>query len=206
MKNKFALLRPIMLIILCGLAVLLLIAMFSALGIYRVITGYGLHSPMTTFVSDKFNITIDYPRTWAAFELPDGSHGDNEVIAFFGFASPITRPKVFIAQRAFANPTLEDIANWGELRLKADSSDYHMVNLGSVTSPNTHALLRYYSTLSITPMGKFKNNCIDWYTFYDSFGYQLSFCTDETHWSEMENVFMQMAQSFTINKRNSLTA
>lgn len=141
-----------------------------------------------------------YPRTWAAFELPDGSHGDNEVIAFFGFASPITKPKVFIAQRSFSNPTLEDVANWGELRLMTDSSPNHIVNLNPVTSPNAHALLRYYSTLSSTPLGKYKNKCMDWYTFDASFGYQLSFCTDETHWSEMENVFMQMAQSFTINK------
>jgi hypothetical protein len=198
MKHKFVLSRPIMLILLFGLLVLLSMAMFFALGIYRVFTGYGLHSPMTNFVSDKFHIAIDYPRTWAAFELPDGSHGDNEVIAFFGFASPITRPKVFIAQKAFANPTLEDIANWGELRLKADSSPYHIVNLNPVTSPNTHAILRYYSTLSITPLGKYKNKCMDWYTFTDSLGYQLSFCTDEGHWSEMESVFVQIAQSFTV--------
>jgi hypothetical protein len=200
MKHKLVLPWPILLILLFGLGGLLLMAMFFALGIYRVFTGYGLHSPMTTFVSDKFHIAIDYPRTWAAFELPDGSHGDNEVISVFGFASPITSPKVFIAQRAFANPTLEDVADWGELRLKADSSSWHVVNLGPVTSPNNRAFLRYYSTLSTTPLGKYSDKCMDWYTFDDSFGYQLSFCTDEGHWSEMESVFMQMAQSFTVNK------
>ncbi len=151
---------------------------------------------MATFVSNKFHISIDYPKTWVAYELTQGNHGDNEVIAFIGYAAPAAQPKVFIAQRDFTQPTLEDVAAWGETRLMAKGSEYVTVKLDTITSQNDTALLRHYSILSTTPLGQFTEKCMDWYTVENTTGYELSFCAHESYWQEMEKVFLEMAQSF----------
>jgi hypothetical protein len=197
-KHKFSLPWPITIILLLVLLGFLWFALSFVLSLNRIFTSTGLPSPMATFVSNKFHISIDYPQTWVAYELTQGNHGDNEVIAFIGYAGPAAQPKVFIAQRSFPQPILDDVVAWGETRLMAKSSQYVTVKLDTITSPNDTALLRHYSVFSTTPLGQFTEKCMDWYTIGDSTGYQLSFCAHENHWLEMEGVFIQMAQSFKV--------
>src|SRR5688572_22373023 len=61
-------------LLLFGLLIVLLVVINFALGVFRMATSTGLPSPMVTFVSKQFNVSIDYPQKWAAFELTQGSH------------------------------------------------------------------------------------------------------------------------------------
>ena len=199
-KRKFSLPWPITIILLLALLGFLWFALNFVLGLNRMVTSTGLPSPMTTFVSKEFHISFDYPQTWVAYELTQGNHGDMEAIASVGYAGLAAQPNVLVAQKSFAHPTLEDVASWGEERLKAQSSPYVIVKLGTMTSPNEGAITRDYSIVSTTPLGQFTKTCMDWYNVEDSKGYVLSFCADESYWQEMESVFIQMAQSFKVEQ------
>lgn len=194
MKKAHSISWQIATLLLFGLLIVVLAVINFALGVFHMATSTGLPSPMVIFVSKQFNVSINYPQTWAAFELTQGSHGDHEVIAFFGYAAAQTT--VNIAQRSFSQPTLDRVAQWGESRLAARKSQRVTIDLGAITNQNSTAILRQYSITSETPLGRFTDKCMDWYTIADSTGYALSFCTPENHWPEMENVFLQMARSF----------
>jgi hypothetical protein len=166
-------------------------------GIYLVVLSTGLPSPMATHVSEQFHISIDYPRTWAAGDLPDGNHGDHEAIAYIGYAGLAASPSIIVARRSFVQPLLDDVAKWGESRLMVLASHGETLNFGSLSSPNDTAILRYYNRAFYNrPFGFVNRKCMDWYTIEGSTGYDLSFCVSDKYWAEMESTFLQMAQSF----------
>ena len=167
-------------------------------GAYHFFTNTGLPSPMVTFESQNFHISIDHPKTWAVFELLQGNHGDMEAILHIGFATPAGSPRLLIAERTFAQPDLEEIARWGEMRLRNESINNEILVLGPITVPSNQALQRQYfrNDKSWFGMNTDKFKCMDWYTMSGSTGYDLSFCTYEKYWPVYESVFLQMANSF----------
>ena len=168
---------------------------------HEVFTSTGLPSPMATFVSEKFQISIEYPRSWLASELNHGSHGDNEVIAAIGGGAPAVQATVSIARRTFSTPTIDDVAQWGMSRLESRLTPYETLSLGSTTAPHSTALVRRYSRTSQNPLGQLSSECMDWYTYTGSNGYDLSFCVNARYWQEMESLFLKMANSFSAQQQ-----
>jgi hypothetical protein len=166
-----------------------------ARGIYSMLTSTGLPSPMETLASEQFQFSIDYPKNWAASDLPGGNHGDHEAIAFIGFTGP-AQPYILISRKTFDQPTLDDVAAWGESRIAVIVSNGSVVSMGSLSSPNDTTLIRHYSRTSQGLFGSSNDKCMDWYTIVNSTGYDLQFCVREKYWPEMEATFLQIAQSF----------
>jgi len=79
---------------------------------------------MHLFESSEFGFSMQYPASWLARELPDGNHGDKEVIAMFFVPAPF--PAVLVQKEEFENPTLEDVVRWGEERILDRYDEYQL--------------------------------------------------------------------------------
>ena len=141
------------LIVFCVLVLGFIVASF-VFGVYHVMTDTGLPSPMATFVSNQFHISIEYPQTWVAFEMTQGSHGDDEAIVFVGHAGPAGHPRVLIAQRKYFESSLSDAESWGLVRIERWKGSHVTINYDSISNPNSAAILRRYSSTSETLFGR----------------------------------------------------
>ncbi len=180
------------------IAAFLIYAAYFGWSAYKLFTSTGLPSPMETFVSPQFHISIQHPRTWFASELPDGNHGDLEVIAFISGGGPMVGASVSIARKSFSQPAIDGVAQWGLSRLYSRLNQDETIDLISTTVPDQTSLLRRYSRRYQTFLGPGSIECLDWYTYSGPYGYDLSFCVQAKYWAQMNELFLQMARSFRV--------
>lgn len=62
--------------------------------------GIGLPAETQIFVARQGGFSIKYPQSWVAFETPQGSHGDEDVIAVI-LVPGRSFPQVYIARHFF---------------------------------------------------------------------------------------------------------
>jgi hypothetical protein len=175
---------------------LLAVSLYSAYSVwifYMKATSTGLPSPMTRFNSDHFGISMEYPQAWTAYELLHGNHGDQQAIAYFSYSAPVTRIVVLVARMPSQQPSAQQIADWGLARLETHFSN---INVLATTNLDDTTLRREYTKVSLTPIGRFTDKCMDWYMIVDDTGYALSFCAQENYWPKVESTFEMMAKSF----------
>jgi len=160
--------------------------------------GIGLPSSMKTFMGKNVNFSIDYPSSWGAHELPQGSHGDNEVFALI-INSGNTMPSVWFAKRNFQDGDINQISKWGESRILNDRSMYESISLSNVHTAKFDGLVRQYSWKEETFLGTIYIECEDLYVLENEIGYAISFCSKDKDWKETEPVFQQMIDSFDLH-------
>lgn len=196
MKNAVVLPRSVLWILIAGIMAIVFYCAYMLWGGYKLFTDTRLPSPMATSTSELFQISIQYPRTWSAFELEQGNHGDEEVIAVISGGGPLVAASVEIARKSFPRPTIEDVAAWGLTRLEARTGAYETINLRAASAPNATSPIRRYSRTVQTLLGSETSECMDSYAFTKSHGYALSFCSDDGYWNQVNGVFLEMAESF----------
>jgi len=144
--------------------------------------------------------SIKYPRSWQADETPQGNHGDLEVISVI---SRIGRsfPTAAIARRQFVGDDINQVAEWGETRVKEHNpyAIYKFIAKKPLNTDNYDGLSREYYLEETTLIGQVIRHCQDWYLIEKKIGYSLSFCVDDKDWPQAERIFQEMIQSFTIS-------
>lgn len=157
-----------------------------------------LTSIMKSFQSPSGNFSIDYPVLLQAGDMPDGSHGDLEVIA--EISNILSSPKIEISKRLFPSGKVEDVWDWGRKRAQAYSDFQGLGNKPYITSNYMGFVQEYMRSLE-NIWGKQEFHCLDWYYLNNTnnIGYDFSFCTDQQYWNVAENAFYNMINSIKFN-------
>lgn len=142
--------------------------------------------------------SIDYPENWLAYELPQGNHGDKEVVAMIEPRGNYL-PQLFVSQKFFSAPRIADVASWGEMRNQS-RGDCTTIKLEDISTPNITGQVREYILMMDSSLGTAKWHCLDLYTLNNQLGYQFSFCVNEKDWAKMSPVFQQMIQSVAFDQ------
>ena len=157
--------------------------------------GFGPPAPMKMYLMKDKSFSIMYPGNWVVFETPQGSHGDDDVVAII-LVSGRSAANVTIARRSFINGDIHDVLVWGQLRA-ASNIDYIPASLDPLVDNKLGGFTQDY-----TWRGPYQNDvtrhCQDMYVFKNEVGYTLSFCSQEQDWVSLEDFYIQMWQSFTI--------
>jgi hypothetical protein len=159
--------------------------------------GLGLPSRMIKFSFTGQGLIMDYPKTWTAFLMPQGNHGDKAVFA--GIFAPVpASPDVIMAENSSEGNVLS-VAQWGQSRVQLLSS-YQSISLSEFDSKYFPAMLREYTFIAETTFGNIEIRCLDYYFLYSHNGYAFSFCADQKNWSEVLETFTEMIQSIKPNE------
>ncbi len=75
---------------------------------------------------------------------------------------------------------------------------YQSLELNQHKTTNYNGLLRRYIFVEETYFGLSKYLCLDWYVFYNDTGYDLSLCSNEDEWEDVEGVFYKIIDSFYV--------
>ncbi len=152
---------------------------------------------MHTWESQLGKFSIAYPENWIAHELPQGSHGDKEVLAIITPRNN-SLPLVLVAQRKFPSHEISNVASWGELR-NQNRGNYKSLRLENISTSNVTGQVREYTMIFDSPLGATKEHCLDLYTLNNELGYQFTFCADEKDWAKMNTAFRDMIQSLVFS-------
>lgn len=157
---------------------------------------YKLDEPVAweTFQSEIKPISIIYPQDWLTFDLPQGNHGDKDVIAYM---SPFKYeyPYVTILYREMRQPSLDDVAAWGERRITTPT--YKSTSLGKINIRGLEALLRNFYYTNKPRMDYF---CHHIYLADKNDAYIIEMCVDEKNKSnQVQSIFKDMIQSISLN-------
>jgi hypothetical protein len=152
---------------------------------------------MQTYVSQREHFSISVPESWGVAETPHGNHGDKEVIAVIGVPGR-SSPHGSLARKAFAQADIGAVAAWGESRVQTEEV-YVEISLEPIRIAGLEGLQREYSWKSYSRLlGLATWRCQDTYVLHGTSGYALSLCADERHWPQVEPVFRQMIESFSV--------
>jgi hypothetical protein len=169
---------------------------------YVIIPPFKLDSPLIleTFHSDVKDFNISYPNGWKARDLPQGNHGDKEVIASIR-APRYDYPYITIAYRTVSEPLLEKVAVWGKSRIKAEA--YAFSEFDEISINGKPALLRGYSyTSDFLPIigSPQRVDCQHIYLLDDNDAYTIKMCINEKNSSEqLKSTFEVMIQSISFD-------
>ncbi len=157
---------------------------------------YRLDEPVIweTFQSKIKSISIIYPQGWSTQDLFQGNHGDKEVIAYM---HPLwyEYPYVTMAYREMPQPSLDDVAAWGESRITTPT--YVSKSLKKIDIQGQEALLRDYF-YDNQPRNNFY--CYHVYLSNDNDAYIIKMCVDEKNESDqVKSIFESMIQSIVLN-------
>jgi hypothetical protein len=153
---------------------------------------------MTTFVGHFAHFSIDHPKSWSAGETPTSNHGDYEAFAEI-FAPGPTFPQAILARKAFPEGDIIQVAKWGETRVE-QQPDYVTTALQLLDTARYVGLLREYHWISPATVlqGTQDIHCEDWYTLAANVGYDLAFCAVDKDWPQVNPIFRQMMESFSV--------
>jgi hypothetical protein len=158
--------------------------------------GIGLPSPMVQYSSQKGDFSIKYPKSWGLEETPDGAHGDSEIVAVI-LVPGRSFPQVYIAHKLFPDKDMNKVTLWGQSRAK----DRCKCAQNSAVYSDTlyfHGITQEYSWINKTIFASITISCRDWYVLYNTDGYALSFCAYQSHWPQVDSVFREMMNSFSV--------
>jgi hypothetical protein len=161
--------------------------------------GLGVPSKLVNYTSTTQQFSILHPSSWTIYETPQGNSRDKEVFATisnggFGFGN------VTLARKQFSDGSVDEVAKWGEERAQIPyTTGYLVISESTHTVNNNTGFLRTYTYNGTTLLGKYTNECEDWYFIKNAIGYDVSFCADQRDWNKVEDTYLQMINSFTVN-------
>jgi hypothetical protein len=158
--------------------------------------GLGLPAKTRVFLANREGFSIQYPQSWAAFETPQGSHGDEEVIAVI-LVPGRSFPQVYIARHFSPVSDISQVIAWGEIRARTRNG-YLAVSVTNFNTPYLQGIMREYLWYDITLFGQLEIRCKDWYSLKGNGGYDLSFCAESKDWQQFDAVLGEMVKSFMI--------
>lgn len=145
-----------------------------------------------TLTSSSNGFSINYPPTWTGLELPNGNHGDLEVVAMLISPSNIF-PGVLIARKEVLGLTVQDVAKWGENRITTKYSQYQLDELQDLKLNEQTLLTRTYITdanTSLTVKSK------DVYIARGKDGIILTLRSKESEYEDAVKIFDAIVKSF----------
>jgi hypothetical protein len=164
------------------------------------LNGIGLPAKLVKYTSKAGNFSIIHPSTWPVHETPQGNHGDMEI---FAIINPNGRsfPHMILAKKPFPGNNLDEVAKWGEGRAKLlFTNNFIDVSIKNQIINNVPGYLRSYTFGADGGiLGERNYICNDWYFIDNSIGYDLSFCSEVKNWHEVNNIFLQMIESFSLS-------
>lgn len=161
--------------------------------------GFGPPASMTTFQMKDGSFSISYPGNWIAYEMPQGYHGDDEIITSIS-VSGREFAIINIARKSFVDGNLNDVMDWGQSRA-AQHIDYLPDSIQPLNVSETKGFIQEYKWLH-SAYDKILMHCQDVYVFADNVGYSISFCSQEQDWLSLKDFFIEMRESFSILEAN----
>lgn len=159
--------------------------------------GIGLPADMTEFQSTIARFRIAYPETWVAANLPQGNHGDKDVVAKIQVPGR-SWPSLTISAIPVTSTTAEMLLDLDRQK-KDDGTTYSEITLISEEISTKTFLVRHYQWSSHSSLfGDYAIECKTYFYIGNSLGYTLDFCAEESQWSTLEGVFTQMINSFSV--------
>ena len=199
MKNNGFLGKKKNLLGLGGIAIIIALSLINLITNPRPFDPLKLPSPMVTHEGKYFPFVIQYPERWSFFETPKGDHGDKEVIA----AINVLVPTVVISRKTMESPSIDSAVAWGMERAGRCENFLVTSQQAYQTAFTTGVQLNYTCSRYISAFSQEKGTCPcrDYYTISESYAYQLTFCATEAQWTEVEEVFDTMIESFYLNDK-----
>jgi len=146
------------------------------------------------FESEVKPISLEYLKNWVAFNTSQGSHGDEEVIAYLS-GPTVNLPAVTIAYRQMSDPSLSEVADWGESR-EGQNDDYVSHSLKAIEIAGRPALLRSYSFTIRNSVGI---TCYHTYLADKDDAYLVEMCArQKQEGEELEAIWQHMINSIRI--------
>jgi hypothetical protein len=150
-----------------------------------------------TWTSQLGGFSIGFPENWLVHELPQGSHGDKEAIAYIVPRNNFS-PQVYISQKHFPSAEIDEVVSWGEMR-NAQYNNYEPKELENISTNSFTGKTLEFSISNDSPLSTDRTHCLDLYALNKTLGYQFTFCAHESDWLRMKEVFHKMIQSITFN-------
>jgi len=182
-----------------------LIILLSVTTIYGLIQSFrkigvqnsGLPSKMEVFISVSGKFSILYPSNWVATETPYGNHGDMTTIVIIGNPGFGTSyPRIEIARKEFFDQNIENVKEWGiSQKMRFGFIEETDLELRELNSENT--IVYEYLYHPDNASGEKIKRCLDYYVFYDTWGYVFNFCSDNKQWEGTKNTFIEMIESIS---------
>jgi hypothetical protein len=163
--------------------------------------GLGLPSPLVKYTSKTEQFSILYPNSWKLFETPQGDHGDMEAFVLINNPTPLSFARVLLARKPFPEASLEEVSNWGAERAQNPYwTQFTVISEEEYKSIHYSGLLRTYSyheknLFSYESITK----CEDYLIINNSIGYDIDACADQGNWNKLQEIFLQMIDSFVVN-------
>jgi hypothetical protein len=159
--------------------------------------GFGPPAKMTTFQAADKNFSILYPANWTAHDLPQGDHGDKDVIASIIVAGHFVA-YVEMVSHAFPQGDFMEVVDWGYLRATGNN-EYKFISFQPITTISNNGYIHEYSWSLQNAKWKYDfNHCRDVYFYEDNIGYSFTFCSSEKDWSELQGYYSEMQNSISI--------
>jgi hypothetical protein len=150
--------------------------------------------------SGKYSMLIS--SKWIVFDLPHGSHGDNEIVT--AISSPFSSISITVARKLFDKnqKSINEVVFWGKSKAQKSKLGYYEIQNFSIEGNNVGMIFEYTKDIS-SPIDKIEwrsNNlhCYDAYLFEISYGYRFSYCSVEKIWPEAKNVFINLIKNIEL--------
>src|SRR6266508_5202403 len=157
---------------------------------------FGPPAPMKSFQAKNGSYSISYPANWVVGETPQGSHGDDEVVAVI-LVSGRQSANIAIARRTFPNANTNDVVTWGQARATRNTG-YAPVSSEPWSNGKLKGLIHEYTWSSSSSYEIITRYCQDVYVLSNNIGYTLSFCSQEQDWLSLKCYFFEMRDSFSV--------
>lgn len=185
-----------------------LVAIFLALNTLALFclqffTFWSNSSRLEEFSFDQYPISFIYPSYFHGSELFHGNHGDMEEIGVFLVPGFVSYPSFRVAAKQFGSFNLEDVENWGEMRLRAQNrgSIIRLLDLTRETTASGERAIRNYKVTARNVFGGINyRRCQDVYLVSRYAWYVFTFCGDEKVWQEYANDFEVVKLSIQIKE------
>lgn len=161
--------------------------------------GIGLPAQMANYEGEQSSFYISYPESWVITELPNGNHGDMDVIATI-LVPGRSWPQINIRRISLPEGDVEELATYGEYKISKEKK-ITQTTIDKFKTINIDGLVHDYSwQTSSLLFGAVSIRCKDYHTIQKSNGYTLSFCAEKGQWPEVENTFNQIIESFAVKE------
>lgn len=139
---------------------------------------------------------IDYPSTWKDERFSNGYRGDGEIVAIF-YSRLQLFPVVEIAYQEGESPTLEEVSEWGERRIKALNSDsddlYELSDIVEIDYDEMNMWMREY-TMDLETSSPVKKK--DMYIARENDAIIITFMDELQNYDASVNQFDHMVSTF----------
>jgi len=184
--------------------IILINMVFNVYYIYNLIGphGIGLPSQLVVRRNQAINLALLVPSKWQIINLSYGNHGDldSKMVIESPFLSAVY---IQIFKHEFPSNETQGYSNWAKQKVQSNK-DYKEISLKSLSTQSYSGYLYEYTRpIYAKPVSLFwqtKNyHCIDWYFLKLNNGYDFSFCSLDTSWAQVKEVFILMINSIQID-------